>query len=579
MTPSLRPHALEEQWILARIDAVREEVEAAWGRFDFAAATSALYHLTFDDFCDWYAEAIKPRLYDGEKDAIATALVALERLLALLHPVLPHVTEEIWSYLPHRRARLIVSPWPEPDPAFARRRRRARPRPVRRADVPPQRRARRARDRGRAAHLRRRSSGRSARRPTGTSRPSGRGCSRRSPAPRACSRTSASSRTRRRPSSTRSARSSSATAPTSQPSSPPRRGRGCARAGSRIGDVAWLATLSPWPTDGFGLERMRALLAALGDPQRGLPAVHVVGTNGKSTTTRMVEELLLAEGIVAGAYLSPHVRRWAERIRVDGARGRPRARARRACAPRPSGSARRSSRRSPPRRSSRSATAGVDGRGRRGRARRPARRDERPRPHAGRRAHERRARAHRRARHDAGGDRRARSSPSCDPAARSSSASRSGSGSPGARGRPRSRSCPAATRRRSPSPRRGVPRPRRRPAPRLASSLPGRLERRPGEIRDGAHNPDGVRWLVERLRPGRFTLCVSMLADKDVDAMLDGLATLGDRLVATTSSNARALPADELARHARGRFDAGRGRARPVARRSRARTRSASQCS
>ncbi len=119
VTPSLRPHALEEQWILARIDGVREEVEAAWGRFDFAAATSALYHLTFDDFCDWYAEAIKPRLYDGEKDAIATALVALERLLALLHPVLPHVTEEIWSYLPHRRARLIVSPWPEPDPAFA----------------------------------------------------------------------------------------------------------------------------------------------------------------------------------------------------------------------------------------------------------------------------------------------------------------------------------------------------------------------------------------------------------------------------------------------------------------------------
>ncbi len=119
VTPSLRPHALEEQWILGRIDAVRAEVEEAWGRFDFAAATAALYHLTFDDFCDWYAEALKPRLYDGEKDAIATALVALERLLALLHPVLPHVTEEIWSYLPHRRARLIVSPWPEPDTRFA----------------------------------------------------------------------------------------------------------------------------------------------------------------------------------------------------------------------------------------------------------------------------------------------------------------------------------------------------------------------------------------------------------------------------------------------------------------------------
>jgi valyl-tRNA synthetase len=70
--------------------------------------------VTFDDFCDWYAEAIKPRLYEGDEDARATALAALERLLALLHPVMPHVTEEIWTQLPDREARLIVSPWPEP---------------------------------------------------------------------------------------------------------------------------------------------------------------------------------------------------------------------------------------------------------------------------------------------------------------------------------------------------------------------------------------------------------------------------------------------------------------------------------
>ena len=88
-------------------------------RYDFAEAANALYHLTFDDFCDWYAEAVKPRLYDGDKDAQATALAALERLLALLHPVMPHVTEEIWSHLPNRGARLIVSPWPEPDDRFA----------------------------------------------------------------------------------------------------------------------------------------------------------------------------------------------------------------------------------------------------------------------------------------------------------------------------------------------------------------------------------------------------------------------------------------------------------------------------
>ncbi|MFO7571443.1 MAG: valine--tRNA ligase [Gaiellaceae bacterium] len=119
VTPAERPSELEERWILARIDAARAELEDAWARFDFAESTATLYHLVFDDFCDWYAEAIKPRLYDRDADATATALAALERLLALLHPVMPHVTEEIWAQLPARAARLIVSPWPEPDVRFA----------------------------------------------------------------------------------------------------------------------------------------------------------------------------------------------------------------------------------------------------------------------------------------------------------------------------------------------------------------------------------------------------------------------------------------------------------------------------
>jgi valyl-tRNA synthetase len=114
-----RPKETVERWILARLDATRAEVEADLAEFDFAHAVDRLYHLTFDDFCDWYAEAIKPRLYDQDKDAQATALAALERLLALLHPVMPHVTEEIWSNLPDRATRLIAAPWPEPDPAYA----------------------------------------------------------------------------------------------------------------------------------------------------------------------------------------------------------------------------------------------------------------------------------------------------------------------------------------------------------------------------------------------------------------------------------------------------------------------------
>jgi valyl-tRNA synthetase len=117
-TPAVAPRDVEERWILGRIDAARGELEECWQRFDFAASTDVLYHLTFDDFCDWYAEAIKPRLYEEDGEAASTALAALERLLALLHPVLPHVTEEIWSNLPDRTSRLIVAPWPDADTSF-----------------------------------------------------------------------------------------------------------------------------------------------------------------------------------------------------------------------------------------------------------------------------------------------------------------------------------------------------------------------------------------------------------------------------------------------------------------------------
>src|SRR4051795_10092758 len=110
--PELKPSSVEEHWILARIDATRAEFEDDLARFDFAHGVERLYHLTFDDFCDWYLESIKPRL--EEEDVRATAFAALERLLKLLHPVMPHVTEEIWSNLPARETRLIVAPWPEP---------------------------------------------------------------------------------------------------------------------------------------------------------------------------------------------------------------------------------------------------------------------------------------------------------------------------------------------------------------------------------------------------------------------------------------------------------------------------------
>ena len=68
----------------------------------------------------------------------------------------------------------------------------------------------------------------------------------------------------------------------------------------------------------LGLERMETLMARLGEPQRRFRTIHVLGTNGKTSVTRTAEALLLAEGVSTGAYTSPHVTTWAERIRVDG---------------------------------------------------------------------------------------------------------------------------------------------------------------------------------------------------------------------------------------------------------------------
>ncbi|MFM9018837.1 MAG: bifunctional folylpolyglutamate synthase/dihydrofolate synthase, partial [Actinomycetota bacterium] len=68
----------------------------------------------------------------------------------------------------------------------------------------------------------------------------------------------------------------------------------------------------------FGLERMNALMQALGQPCRGIPAVHVVGTNGKTSVTRMTAAFLTEAGLRTGAYTSPHVLGWRERVQLDG---------------------------------------------------------------------------------------------------------------------------------------------------------------------------------------------------------------------------------------------------------------------
>ena len=83
-----------------RSRSVTEKLEA----YDFAHAALEPTRSSGRELCDWYLEIVKPRLYDGEEEVSATLLCALERVLALLHPMMPFVTEEIWS-LPPGRAR------------------------------------------------------------------------------------------------------------------------------------------------------------------------------------------------------------------------------------------------------------------------------------------------------------------------------------------------------------------------------------------------------------------------------------------------------------------------------------------
>lgn len=80
---------------------------------------------------------------------------------------------------------------------------------------------------------------------------------------------------------------------------------------------AWIASLDILGMR-FGLERIHALLAALGHPERGRPALHVVGTNGKSSTSRLASAALAGQGLSVGTYLSPHIADWTERVEVDG---------------------------------------------------------------------------------------------------------------------------------------------------------------------------------------------------------------------------------------------------------------------
>jgi valyl-tRNA synthetase len=114
-----RPQTVEDRWILSRLERLTERVTALLDRFELSRAALELYSAFWGEVCDWYLEFVKPRLREdalGDRDATsATILYVLERCLRLLHPMMPFVTEEIWSHLPGERGLLAADRWPEVD--------------------------------------------------------------------------------------------------------------------------------------------------------------------------------------------------------------------------------------------------------------------------------------------------------------------------------------------------------------------------------------------------------------------------------------------------------------------------------
>jgi valyl-tRNA synthetase len=106
---------VEDRWILSRMERTIASVTEKLDTYDFAHAAQEAYAFFWSELCDWYLEIAKPRLYEGEAEVSAILLRLLERTLALLHPLMPFVTEEIWSYHPGRRGHLAVHLFPRAD--------------------------------------------------------------------------------------------------------------------------------------------------------------------------------------------------------------------------------------------------------------------------------------------------------------------------------------------------------------------------------------------------------------------------------------------------------------------------------
>jgi valyl-tRNA synthetase len=113
--PAARPQTVEDRWILSRLQRATATTAQRIDGFDFSHGALGLYDFVYGELCDWYLELAKPRLYEGDPDVAATLLHVLNSTLALAHPVIPFVTEEIWSYVPGNEALLAGGRFPTVD--------------------------------------------------------------------------------------------------------------------------------------------------------------------------------------------------------------------------------------------------------------------------------------------------------------------------------------------------------------------------------------------------------------------------------------------------------------------------------
>ena len=106
----------EDKWILTKYMETVESLTTKIDKYEIGLAANDIYDFIWSDFCDWYIEMVKPRLYgedeETKKAAKATLIYVLKGILKLLHPFMPYITEEIWNHIPSENGALIVESWP-----------------------------------------------------------------------------------------------------------------------------------------------------------------------------------------------------------------------------------------------------------------------------------------------------------------------------------------------------------------------------------------------------------------------------------------------------------------------------------